>query len=117
MKKTIAIIVAAIFVLAMAAVSFSAAEKAEMAKPVENTPAEATKAVPPEIEKLENPGDLKEQEKQEELKELTPEELKQLKEWEEQEKQEELKEPTPEELKDWGVAREASEIEEPRKLN
>ena len=77
----------AIFVFAIASVSFAAAEKAEMAKPAENTPAEVPKTAPPTIEKLENPSELKEQEKQKEFKELTPEEQKQLKEFEEQEKQ------------------------------
>ena len=95
MKKIIAIIMSAIFVLAMASVSFAAAEKAEMAKPAENTPAEAPKSAPQEIEKLENPSELKEQEKQKEFKELTPEEQKELKEFEEQEKQ------RFKELKDW----------------
>jgi len=85
-KKTITIIVIAIFALAMASVSFAAAEKTEMTKPDENTLAEAPKSLLPEIEKLGNPGELKEQEKQEEFKELTPEELKQFKEWIEQEK-------------------------------
>ena len=93
------IIVIAIFMLAMASVSFTAEGKTEMAKPAENTLAEAPKSLLPETEKPGNPGELKEQEKQEELKELTPEDLKQLKEFEEQEKQEELKELTPEELK------------------
>ncbi len=104
MKKTIAIIVAAIFVFAMAVVSLAAEEKTEMVKPAGNTPPEAPKATAPEIEKLKKPGELKEQEKQEEFKEqekqqfkeLTPEEeQRQLKEFEEQEKQQ-FKE-----LKDW----------------
>ncbi len=105
MKKMIAIVVAAIFVFAMAAVSLAAEEKAEMAKPAEDTQAGAPKSVPQEVEKLENPDWLKDQEKQEEFKELTPEELKKL---------EELDKPpfrklTPEEI-DWG------EPEEPAKL-
>jgi len=77
-KKTIAIIVAAIFVFAIASVSFAGEEKAEMAKPSENRPAEVTKTPAPTIEKMEKPG---EQEKQEELEELTPEEQKQPKDW------------------------------------
>jgi Spy/CpxP family protein refolding chaperone len=94
-KKTIAIIVAAIFVFAMAAVSLAAEEKTEMVKPAGNTSPEAPKATAPEIEKLKKPGELKEQEKQQ-FKELTPEEeQRQLKEFEEQEKQH-FKE-----LKDW----------------
>jgi hypothetical protein len=108
-KKMIAIIVAAIFVFAMATVSLAAEEKTEMVKPAENTPAEAPKATASEIEKLEKPGELKEQKKQEEFKEqenlqwkeLTPEEAeKQLKEFDEQEKKL-YKNVTPEEM-NWG---------------
>ena len=94
MKKTISIIVTAIFLLAMASVSLAATEKADMAKPAENTPAETPKSVPNEMEKLGNPSELKEQEKQKQ-QELTPKELKELKEFEEQEK-EQFKN-----LKDW----------------
>jgi len=43
-KKTIAIIVVAIFVFAIASVSFATGEKAEMAKPAENTSADVPKA-------------------------------------------------------------------------
>ena len=71
MKKTIAIIVVAIFVFAIASVSFATGEKAEMAKPAENTSADVPKATTPTIEKMEKPGELKDQEDQEELKELT----------------------------------------------
>jgi hypothetical protein len=85
-KKTIAIIVAATFVFVIASVSFAAGEKAEMAKPSENTPAEVTKTPAPTTEKMEKPGEI---DKQEELKELTPEEQKQLREQEKQEDQEE----------------------------
>jgi len=94
-KKTIAIIVAATFVFAITFVSFAAGEKAEMAKPSENTPAEVTKTPAPTTEKMEKPGELNEQEKQEEqeeLKGLTPEEQKRLKEQEKQEEQEEQEE-------------------------
>ena len=72
-----------------------------MAKPSENTPSEVTKTPAPTIEKMEKPGELKEQEKQEEFKELTPEEQKQLKQWEEIEKHEKSKKLTPEEI-NWG---------------
>jgi hypothetical protein len=64
-KKTIAIIVAATFVFAMASVSFAAGEKAEMAKPSENTPSEVTKTPAPTIEKMEKLGELKDQGDQE----------------------------------------------------
>jgi hypothetical protein len=70
-KKTIAIIVVAIFVFAMASVSFATGEKAEMAKPAENTSADVPKATTPTIEKMEKHGELKAQEAQKELKELT----------------------------------------------
>jgi hypothetical protein len=97
-KKMIAIIVAAIFVFAMAAVSLAAEEKSEMSKPDKNVPAEAPKSPASEIKKLEEPGELKEQEELQ-FKELTPEEKeKQLKEFEEQEKKL-YKNVTPEEMK------------------
>jgi hypothetical protein len=70
-KKTIAIIVVAIFVFAIAFVSFAAGEKAERVKPAENTSADVPKATTPTIEKMEKHGELKAQEAQEELKELT----------------------------------------------
>jgi hypothetical protein len=91
-NKTIAIIVAATFVFAIASVSFAAGEKAEMAKPSENMPAEVTKTPAPTTEKMEKPGELNEQEEQEELKGLTPEEQNQLREQENQENQEDQEE-------------------------
>jgi uncharacterized membrane protein len=70
-KKTIAIIVVAIFVFAVASVSFATGEKAEMAKPAENASADVPKATTPTIEKMEKHGELKAQEAPKELKELT----------------------------------------------
>ena len=99
MKKTIAIIVATIFLFSMAAIS-AAAEKVEMEKPAEKMPAEVPKSVSPEMEKLGKPGGLKEEEKQEGFKELTPDEQKELEEFEEQEKRQ-FRNLPPEEIK-WG---------------
>lgn len=99
MKKTVGIIVGAIFVFAIAYASFAAGDKAEMAKPSNNSPTEVTKTPAPteKMQKLWEPND-------QEMKELTPEEKQeQLKEFEEQEKQR-LKKMTPEQqeqLKDW----------------
>ncbi len=101
MKKTIAIIVAAIFVFAMAAVSLAAEEKAEMAKPAENTPAVTPKPSASEMEKLEEPRELNEQ-KNFQFKELTPEEKEELlREFEEQEEKREFRNIAPEDIK-WG---------------
>jgi hypothetical protein len=81
-KKMIAIIVVAIFVLAIASVSLA---EERPARPADDTSADVPRTKTQIIEKMVKPGELKEREEQEELKESTPEELKQLKGTEEQE--------------------------------
>jgi hypothetical protein len=101
MKKTIAIIVAAIFLFSMATISLGAEEKAQAAKPTEKTPAEVQKSTSQEMKEPVWTEELKKEEKQDVFKELTPEEKeKQLKEFEEQEKKL-YKNVTPEDM-NWG---------------
>jgi hypothetical protein len=100
MKRIIAIVVTAIFVFAMTSISLATEEKAQTAKPTENTPAEAPKSLSQEMEKPGTPGELKEEGKQDVFRELTPDEQKELEEFEKQEKRE-FRNLRPEDI-EWG---------------